>query len=366
MRIGIDCRTLGDGEELAGVGEYTLFLIRELLRQDSRNEYVLFFSEQLPDQKIRALVGDRPQVRIVKLPKPTLPFISAHIGVARIIVKAGLDVFHAPGGHLPYFYSGRAVITIHDLAILYHPEWFPESMIERFVSTRILLHRAVRRAQRIIVPSDSTAKDLKRFYGVGSERLRVIPLASALPGESREPLNFPSGRYLLFVGTIEPRKNLLRLLQAFQKIDDRDVRLILVGKRGWKDREIMEAIVKTERVEYLGYSSPEEKRWLMERALAFVFPSQYEGFGLPVLEAMSVGTPVITSKVSSLPEVIGNSALLVDPENEDGLRDALNHIIADNMLRAEFTARGRVLAATFSWSKNAAQTIEIYQAVAGR
>lgn len=356
------------------MGQYTLFLIRKMFfldqkiidvknarpRENDTDEFVLFFDRGISDQKIRMLVGEYPRVKIVTLPRRTIPFVSAHVSAARAIAREKLDLLHVPDGHTPYFYNGRTVITIHDLAILRHPEWFPESALERFVSTRILLRRAIDRAKCIIVPSEATAVDVRNYYGVSQDRVRVIPLASALPPGSRPPTQMPSGRYLLFVGTIEPRKNLVRLLSAFKKIDDHEVRLVIAGKQGWKNREIMEAIKKTERVEYRGYVSEEEKRWLMKHALAFVFPSLYEGFGLPVLEAMSVGTPVITSNTSSLPEVAGNAALLIDPEDEDGLRDAINRIILDSMLRAELACRGRALATTFSWSKTAEHTLAVY------
>lgn len=361
MRIGIDCRTIGDGREAAGVGEYTLFLIQELLRRDGENAYVLFC-----DQHTRLPFAEREKVKIVTLPLRTIPFVSTHVATARAIARRQLDVFHATDGHVPYFYNGRTVITIHDLAILRHPEWFPESALERFISTHVLLRRAIARAQCIIVPSTSTAKDLKQFYGVADTRVRVIPLAPALPKGSRPPANIPVGPYLLFVGTIEPRKNLLRLLYAFQKIEDRNIRLVIAGKEGWKHREIMSAIKKTERVDYLGYVSEEEKRWLMEHALAFVFPSLYEGFGLPVIEAMSVGTPVITSDISALSEVTGNAALVVHPEDEDRLRRALNCVVADESLRSDYTTRGRVCASQFSWSRTAEETLNTYHHAVSR
>jgi glycosyltransferase involved in cell wall biosynthesis len=364
MRIGIDCRTIENLHNLAGVGQYTLFLIQELLQQDSENEYVLFFDKDISKQEAKTSIGEFANAKIVQLPARTIPFVSAHISTARTMMFERLDLLHSPGGHLPYFYKGASVITIHDLSILRHPEWFPESAFERFFSTRILLRRAMQHAKHIIAPSTYTASELKHHYGVADDRIRVIPMASALSEESNA-VEGVGENFLLFVGTIEPRKNLVQLLQAFSKLEDKNVQLVLAGGRGWKNHAIMTEIKKTPRVQYLGYVSQSQKCWLMEHAAAFVFPSLDEGFGMPVLEAMSVGTPVVTSNAGALPEVARDAALLVDPKDTHGLTQAMEQVLSDKNLSEKLAQAGKQRAQEFSWERTARETLRVYKEIRG-
>ncbi len=401
MRIGIDCRTIlnpGFGE-MAGVGHYTYFLVRHLLELDQENEYVLFFDRRIGEGPAREFVRGRPNTHIRFFPfheyRELMPFIYSHLLVSSFIAREKCDVFHSPSGHLPYTYPAPAVITIHDLAIFRHPEWFPESALARFSSQKILLPRAVKLARRIIVPSEATARDLHHIFRTPRERIRVIP--HGIP--SHEVVTFGGGpaslahemtalevraryrlgeRYLLFVGTIEPRKNIAVLIRAFRKMleeheDCRDVTLALAGARGWKFDDVFREIAITNRehaprepVRYLGYVPAGDKFMLMKHAAAFVFPSRYEGFGLPVLEAMSMGTPVITSSVGALPEVTGDAAVLAAPEREVELVRAVKQVLNDTNFRARLSEAGRKRAAEFSWVKTAERTLEVYQEAAGR
>ncbi|MBI4133007.1 glycosyltransferase family 4 protein [Candidatus Uhrbacteria bacterium] len=397
MKVGIDCRTIlnpGFGEQ-AGVGHYTYFLTRHLLELDHENEYVLFFDRQVGEHAAREFVRGRPKTEIRFFPfheyRKLMPFIYSHLFVSSFILRERCDVFHSPSGHLPYTYPAPAVITIHDLAIFKHPEWFPESVLARFSSQKILLPRAVKLARRIIVPSEATARDLHELFRIPREQIRVIP--HGVP--SHEVVAFGGGfvsrndemtaeevrtahrlasRYLLFVGTIEPRKNVAALIRAFRKLPDdaacRDVTLALVGARGWKFDDVFREIAITnkayaphEPVRYLGYVSAGDKFMLMKHAAAFVFPSFYEGFGLPVLEAMSMGTPVITSNAGALPEVVGEAALLVNPRHETELTGAMARALRDKGLWHRLSADGRKRASEFSWVTTARRTLEVYQEV---
>lgn len=395
MRIGIDCRTIlnpGFGEA-AGVGHYTYFLVRHLLDLDQTNEYVLFFDRRVGEQAAREFMGRRPNTLLRFFPfheyRHFLPFVYSHLLVTSFITREKCDVFHAPGGNLPYTYPAPAVITVHDLAIFRHPEWFPESALERFSSTKILLPRSVKIAKRIIVPSEATARDLKELFRVSEKKIRVIPHgvptyrvasfgggpvrgAEEMSAEELKAKYRLGSQHLLFVGTIEPRKNVAVLIHAFRTLletydEFRDVTLAIVGTRGWKFEDVFHEIAGVDKVfaprepvRYLGYVSAADKFLLMKHARAFVFPSRYEGFGLPVLEAMSMGTPVITSNVSALPEVVGEAALLVNPKHETELVDAMAHMLRDEGLRARLGEAGKKRAAEFTWMKTADRTLEIY------
>lgn len=378
MRIGIDCRTIlnpGFGER-AGVGHYTYFLIKHLLGLDQENEYVLFFDQRFGEQAVRELIGTRPRTEIRVFPfhqyKHFLPFVYSHLLVTSFIAREKCDLFHGPGGHLPYNYRAPSVITIHDLAIMQHPEWFPERTLERFSSTRILVPKAVKTAKRIIVPSKATARDVQELFKVSDKKIRVIPHGvEAHKAEISEGIKAKyklSNRYLLFVGTIEPRKNVAMLVRAFRKLqeDERfgDVMLAIAGAKGWKFKEVFEEIEKAGKsVRYLGYLSAEDKFALMKNATAFVFPSRYEGFGLPVLEAMQMGVPVITSNVSALPEVVGEAGLLIDSEDEAALTKAMRQALEDENLRIKLGKAGERRAKEFIWMRTAEQTLGVYKEI---
>ncbi|MDP3985225.1 MAG: glycosyltransferase family 1 protein [bacterium] len=398
MRIGIDCRTIlnpGFGEQ-AGVGHYTYFLVRHLLRLDQANEYVLFFDDAVSDTAIGELVAGRPNTIIRRFPfhayRRFLPFAYAHMMAASFIARERCDVFHAPGGLLPYQYKGASLITVHDLAILMHPEWFPENVLERYASTRILLPRAIRQASRIIVPSVATRSDLIKFFPDTERKAVVIPLGVEAP----EAVSFGDGkialeeematadirakfrlgpRYLLYVGTIEPRKNIAALIRAFRHLRESDdvfhnVTLAIAGAKGWKYADVEKEIAAANQefspakpVRFFGYVSHGDKWLLLKHAEAFVFPSRYEGFGLPVLEAMSVGTPVITSNRSSLPEVVGEAGILVNPDHDEEIREAMKQMLEDDALRKRLGAQGEIRAKEFTWIKTAEYTLEAYKTV---
>jgi len=413
MRIGIDCRVIfnkgvprspkANGErrtrtkakrrphspeggaefevrksEQAGVGQYTLFLVQHLLRLEGQNEYILFFDAHADRKAVKELIGNRRRTKARFFSGVRIPFFSSHMLAARTVAREACDVFHGPANHLPYTYKGPAVLTVHDLAILKHPEWFPESWLTRFISTRILLPRAIARAKCIMVPSRATAKALHHFFNVSEDRTRIIPLGVTVPapgGGSSFP-ELVATRYVLFVGTIEPRKNLTGLIRAFRKLleehkDLQNTKLVIAGARGWKEGEVFREIARTrkqfanqEPVRYLGYVSDDDKFALMRGATAFVFPSYYEGFGLPVLEAMAVGTPVITTRAGALAEVAGEAALFVEPGDEAALTSALGRVLREQALRDQLSERGRAQAAQFSWQETAKQTLVTYKEVA--
>ncbi|MBI4281240.1 glycosyltransferase family 4 protein [Candidatus Uhrbacteria bacterium] len=379
--------------ELAGTAHYTYELVRHLLDIDKNNTYVLFFYGRAktvgypsPSDGIRHSVMDwaGDNVEIIFLPISRMPLLTTHYYLAHALRRAKLDVFYSPAHPLPLGYRGKSVCTVHDLAIYDHPEWFPRGLRQWF-STRVTVPRSMRRAEKLLAVSENTKRDIMRIFNVSEEKVRVIhegAIASPAkqsydrseiatrPGGAR---NDGEGPYFLFIGTIEPRKNIVRLINAFIRfrstIHDSRFTLILAGGIGWKNDEIFMAMERANvklgkgSVQYLGYVSEEEKIALLQNATAFVWPSLYEGFGLPVLEAMAAGVPVITSNVSSIPEITGDAALLVNPENVGEIVTAMEQVANDAVLREQLKTRGVNRAKKFTWQEAARETLAVYQSV---
>ncbi|MBI5037793.1 MAG: glycosyltransferase family 4 protein [Candidatus Kerfeldbacteria bacterium] len=381
MKIGIDCRTILNPKlgERAGVGHYTYNLVKHLLRIDKTNTYYLYFDHRIMD------TGEFSQanVHIKQLPfsqyNKFLPFAYSHMLISAYLLKHNLDVFHSPITSVPLTYPKKTVVTVHDLAIYKNPAWFPSQIF----STRLLVPRAVSTADHIIAVSESTKQDLKELFNVPSRKVTVTH-----EGVDVRPVRvhntkidsldrFKLGkRFIFFMGTLEPRKNVSALLRAYKKFLESDARypkvsfaqyqLVLAGAKGFKHEEIFDLIrqLKLQRqVKYLGYVTHNQKIALMKRAACFAFPSSYEGFGLPVLEAMALGTPVITSNVSSLPEIAGKAALLVNPENDQEIARALQKLLSDPSLQKRLGLVGEKQAARFSWDEVARKTLVVYKKV---
>lgn len=381
MRIGIDCRTILNPKhgERAGVGHYTYNLVRSLLAIDHENEYVLLFDDRFdePEQ------FQQTNVKIRTLPfyqyKKFLPFTYAHLLIASILNREKLDVYHAPANVIPYMYNRPSVVTVHDLAIYEHPEWFPRGQT---LAKNIFVPQSLKKAKQIIAVSQHTKQAIRNLFKLPANRISVIyPGVDNGGGEDDHPrLPKPEAVYrrlrvrepfLLFVGTMEPRKNIVGLIQAFKAITDEpeaaDLQLVIAGHKGWKSEGIFQAINRfgiARRLRYVGYVSHEEKLLLLKKAQAFVFPSFHEGFGLPILEAMTAGTPVLTSNVTAMPEVAGQAAVLVDPTDKAALTQALRRLVRNQGLRERLIAAGRQQAAKFSWTEAARQTITLYQRAA--
>jgi glycosyltransferase involved in cell wall biosynthesis len=335
---------------------------------DKNNQYVLFFDNLLSRSAAEEIVGKAKNAEIKFFPfhryKHYLPLIFSHVLVAAALDKEKLDVFHSPAYTLPLAYRGRSVVTVHDLAIYKNPEWFPgKSLIGQNFSTKTLVPNSLKRAEKIIAVSEHTKKDIIEIFKIKPGKIDVIY-------EGVEFRNLPSKKeavcgleakvcfddikvkyglkddYILFLGTIEPRKNIVNLIKAFQAIALKNKKfgekyqLILAGAKGWKHKKIFEEIENSNKklgskniVKYIGYVPGQEKFFLLKYASCFVFPSLYEGFGLPVLEAMSLGIPTITSKISSLPEITGDAVFLIDPYKKEEIAIALEKVLADQNLQ---------------------------------
>ena len=295
-------------------------------------------------------------------------FFGRHLLWPAQLRRRHFSAYFGAAGVLPLGSTGcPAVITIHDLAIYRHPEWFPSGQP---LATRVIVPGSIRRADAIIAVSNHTAHDLEQLFGVAPERIGVIPqgvspryrpLARADTEAVRLRLGLPE-RFVLFVSAIEPRKNLDTLLDAWALIGSR-LPLVVVGGWGWRYERIRERLARLgPGLTLLGEANPETLPALYNLATCLAHPAWYEGFGLTPLEAMACGTPVVCSDSSSLPEVTGDAALLVDPADVEGWRRALERISDDGELRADLRRRGILRAARFSWERTAQATWEVIEA----
>jgi glycosyltransferase involved in cell wall biosynthesis len=287
------------------------------------------------------------------------------------IARLGIDILHSPDFIPPAFGYRRSIITVHDLNFLYYPR-FLTAESRRYYNEQI--EWATRRADHILADSEATKTDLTTLLGVAPERITVVYLAAdvgfrplpeieALKAAARYGLH-PG--FLLFVGTLEPRKNVPGLLKAYRILLDQtgtDQPLVLVGGKGWLFDEVfehIEALSLDSRVRFLHEVPDDDLPKLYNAASVSITPSFYEGFGLPALEAMSCGTPVVVSERASLPEVVGAAGLLVDPDEPDTLAAALERVLADGDLRTKMREKGLAQAARFSWKRTAQQTLAVY------
>ncbi len=374
MKIGIDCRYILNTKhgELAGVGHYTYFLIKYILEQDKENEYVLFFY----NKKIKCEeFENNSNVKCVYFPGletlSKIPFFYRHIFIPHILRMYRLDVYHNPAFIIPFFYLRKSIITIHDLAMYKNPKWFPDG---GFFNKKILIPASIYKAKKIIAVSDNTKRDLIKYFKVKSSKIKVI-----LEGvEDYNKIEIDENKinskfkftdpYFLFISTLEPRKNATRLIEGFAEFlkinDDKNFKLVLAGKKGWKYDSIFEKIKELkleQKVIYVGYVSQEEKIYLLRNAFTFVFPTLYEGFGLPILEAMNMGVPIITSNVASIPELVIDNAILIDPRNIDSIKLAMLKIANNEELRINLSEKGKGISVNFKWLETAKRTIALYE-----
>jgi len=368
MLIGIDASRSAAAQR-TGTENYSLYLIRSLLALDRSNRYRLYFN-QPPSAD---MFGASERVEMVEMPFRRL---WTHVRLSWEMAWRAPDVLFVPAHVLPVVHPRRSVVTIHDLGYLYYPEAHTRSA-RRYLDWST--GHNVRQASHIIADSQATRSDLVRHYHVpernisviypgGGSSLRPVTDAARLLAV-RERYGLP-GRYLLYVGTIQPRKNLRRLIEAYglliQRPETSDLSLVIAGKKGWLYESIFRRTVELgleERVLFLGYVESDDLPALMSAALAFVLPSLYEGFGLPVWEAMSCGAPVVCSNTSALPEVVGDAALLVDPMDVQGLAQAMGQVANDEALRLELRERGFAQAARFSWERCASEVLRVLEMV---
>lgn len=286
-----------------------------------------------------------------------------------LLIKRGIDVFFSPAHYAPRFSLIPTVVTVHDLSYFYYPEEFLKKDLYKLENWT---KYSVRKAEKVIAVSKSTKKDLMTYYEVPEKKIEVVYNGfEKLVPKKLQPTHYKlqPQKYILFVGTLQPRKNLLTLIKAYALFHrkHKDMKLVIVGKRGWMYHEIYKIVEKlhlTKDVVFTGYAPDETVVDLYKNAFCFVAPSYYEGFGIPTLEAMSFGTPVISSNTASLPEVGGPAALYFNPFEEKELLHHLETLLKDHDLRNKLIEKGYERVRHFSWEKCAQQTLEVLRKTA--
>jgi glycosyltransferase involved in cell wall biosynthesis len=368
VRVAIDARKLHD----FGIGTYIRNLLRHLARIDQFNEYVLLCQE--PDLGVADQLG--PNFRTVLEPSPNYS-LREQVHIPWVLRRVRPDVFHAPHYVLPPAVRCRSVVTIHDCIHLMFPQYLPNRAA--YAYAKASMWNAAKRSDRVLTVSEASKRDILHFFNVPPEKVVVVYNAIderfwVAPKEEdtarvRERYQLDHG-FVLYVGNIKPHKNLVRLIEAFDQLRQdggfSDLKLLIIGDEISRLPALRRAVHSHKlhkQVRFLGYLPDETLAILYRLAAVFVFPSLYEGFGLPPLEAMASGTPVVTSNVSSLPEVAGDAAVLVDPYDPQSIVDGIRRVLTDPELAQELRMRGLVRAREFSWERSVARTCELYKEV---
>ncbi|MPY87180.1 MAG: glycosyltransferase [Luteitalea sp.] len=367
VRIAIDIRKLHD----FGIGTYVRNLLRQLARIDAETEYVLLCRRE--DAGVAPGLG--PNFRAVA--ETSLPYsVREQLAVPARLRRERVDVFHTPHYVLPPLVGCKTVVTIHDCIHLVFPQYLPNRLAYSYARTS--MWAAAHRAHRILTVSEASKRDILHYCRVPEDKITVIPNAiddrfGTPPTEEeirvvreRFQLHDP---FVLYAGNIKPHKNIARLIEAFGLVHRgglEHVKLLIIGDEISKYTTLRRTVHRNKlhtHVRFLGFVPDSTLAALYRLAGVFVFPSLYEGFGLPPLEAMASGTPVVTSNVSSLPEVVGDAALLIDPYDTQAIAEAIRRVLTDCALRHTLRERGLAHARAYSWERSVRRVREIYDEV---
>jgi glycosyltransferase involved in cell wall biosynthesis len=370
-----------------------LLSFREGYRQAGVSRYIEYLLRNLPDvldpaDELAAFAGSaaRNPVRLRDLPasihwqwsrwptsKIPMRILWEQIAAPVVMTRQRVDLIHGPVNVVPLASRRPVVVTIHDLAFLEYPEQYPR-LQRRYL--KAMTSASARRSTRVITVSNFTRTDVAARLGVDESKIVSIPNGVSeefLPLQQtaeltrfREDKRLPA-EFLLFIGTLQPRKNLVGLLRAYARLDGENrLPLYVVGGEGWMYSDIFDEVNRlgiSKEVHFPGYAASETLPLWYSAATAFIYPSFYEGFGLPVLEAMACGTPVITSNRTSLPEVVGDAGILVDPGDPDDMANAIRRMLADTAFRETLARKGQTQAQRYTWQRTARETAAVYRAV---
>ncbi len=376
MRIYLDLSPVL--HQKAGLGRYARTLAEHLIAQDPFNHYTAFAYGKFADAALSPELRRLPRANVPLDVRPWRMSVwlahAAGISFDRFFPRA--DIFHATEHLLPPFRNVKTVFTLHDLIFQFFPEY--HLPLNRWYLVNAMPH-FVRRADAIIAVSECTKRDAITIYDLPPEKITVIyegvnpalrPVEDPATISHARAHYAKNRRFILFLSTIEPRKNLIRLIDALRALHLRGFnhRLLIAGRTGWLYQDVFAHLRKTgmqDRVDLLGFVPDSDLPALMAAADAFVFPSLYEGFGLGPLEAMACGAPVVASNTSSLPEILGDAALYVNPTDTADIAVGIERVLTNPELRAELRARGLAQAAKFSWERAARETLGVYEKVTG-
>lgn len=382
LHIGINAQlvTFAESYRNAGVSRYTYTLLDGLSQGTSDQRYTAFVNEREASAAAASPLAKSERVHLVASSWPTARppqrILWEQVALPGELRRLGIDVFHSPVNVLPERLPCASVVTVHDLAFVHYPQYFRPA---RRIYQRTFTARSVRAATLIVAVSESTRRDLVSSFQAPAERVRVVhpaidtdfqPMHDAqMLAAFRADHNLPP-RYLLFLGTLEPRKNLPRLIEAYARLRAREADtppLVIAGGKGWYYQEVFEQVRAhglEEAITFAGYISRKEQPLWYAGAELFIYPSLYEGFGLPIAEALACGTPTITSTASSMPEAGGPVALQIDPNDPDALAHAMHSVLADPTSRERALVEGPRWASQFSVEHMAQAYISVYQEAA--
>jgi glycosyltransferase involved in cell wall biosynthesis len=356
MKVGIDIRSTLKKSRRTGIGYYTLNLIKHLAAVDPKNEYFLYSYIRLFD----------PKRRLPRLPGRNFHHRLDRLGFRPDLKMRDMDVFHSSSYDVPLLKPVKLVTTIHDIIPLVHPEGFREEELKKLDRD---IRKVLRESDLIVVDSDNTRNDLEKIFSPIPGKIEVI-----YPGrdESFSPIDKKSGliadfrkrygigrEFILFVGTVEKRKNVVNLVKAYGELKkEKNIphALVIVGMKGWEGEKVyalVEELGLENEVKFTSYIDRKDMNLFYSAADLFIYPSLYEGFGLPILEAFSCGTPTVASSTTSCGEIAGDAALTVDPRDIGAMKEAMGRIINDKNLREDLEMRGLARASLFSWDKAA-------------
>lgn len=377
MRIAIN--TLALYQTKVGMGRYIVELVNRVPVLDMENNYLIYISAE--NKKFFTIKSRN--VILKEVPKmftlPILKIVWEQSILPLLLVKEKINLYHAPGFVLPVLKSKKTkyVVTIADMTFFTHPEHHLQKKTYYF---RALIHYSLKGADKIITISENTKNDILSLFPISPQKIRAIHLAAddiftdrtrvvvKQENEILQKYNIQKP-YLLFVGMLEPRKNITGIFHAFEMLDEqhkKEIKLVIVGEKGWMYQHIFNYVTEHKlenNVIFTGYVPDDELPVLYKNAICFLYPSFYEGFGIPIIEAMASGCPVITSNTSSLKEIAGNAAVLVEPNDTNAINKAIVEIITNKKKREELRIKGKKQAKNFSWQTMAEKTKEVYSVV---
>jgi glycosyltransferase involved in cell wall biosynthesis len=379
MRIGIDIRCLGEGRR-TGVEEYALNLLHNLFSIDKKNEYVLFLNsfKKTGNAVLDFSKYKNVSIKTFRWPNKMINFLFWYLNFPKIDkMLGGVDILFFP--NIIFAAASRktkVILTVHDLSFEHFPETFSwkRRLWHWFINPRKLCQKA----DGIIAVSESTKKDIEEIYKIKPEKISVVYSGARSSFKSidrndqklltvKEKYNLPY-KFMLYLGTIEPRKNIVGIIRAYNQLRNikhpelAKYKLVIAGERGWKSEKIFSEIGKSpfgEDIIFTGFVADEDKPAIYNLASLFVYPSFFEGFGFPPLEAMACGVPVITSNNSSLPEVAGAAAILIDPDKPDEIYQAMKEILLSRNLQESLRKKGFEQVKKFEWKKTAEEFLKV-------
>jgi len=353
MKIGIYAR--GISEESGGAKVYIESLIKEVTPLIQNNDE-LFIIHNLKKPYFRS---DKKNVHEILL-KSNSKVICDFFISPKVINSLRLDVCLFPKDVIPFFIKCKKVVTILDMGY-YRPEFNAYKLVYN-IYMKIMIKSSCNGADKIISISDNTKEEIKKILKINKDKIRTISLATYFNPNFKNTKR-EKEKYIFYSGSISPRKNLIRLIKAFEKLGDKDIQLYITGNNMWNNKKEMQLIKNNPKIKVLGLVSESELRKLYQNALLYVYPSLYEGFGLPILEAQACGCPVITSNVSSMPEVAGKGAILVNPHNVNEIANAIENVTNNKRLRKRLVKEGYKNVKKFSWKKCAKETLKVCEEV---